>query len=55
MELLLIRHGQTDWNIQKKLQSTTNNELNDIGKLQAEKIRESLGNEKIDVIICRTL
>ena len=51
MKLLLTRHGQTDWNVEGKIQGQTDIELNEIGIKQAEETREKLLNEKIDIII----
>lgn len=55
MKLLLTRHGQTDWNVELKIQGMTDIELNETGIKQAEKTREKLKNEKIDVIIASPL
>ena len=35
MKLYFIRHGQTDWNVQGKIQGSKDTELNDIGINQA--------------------
>lgn len=51
MRLLLTRHGQTDWNVEGKIQGQTDIELNETGIKQAEATREKLLKEKIDVII----
>lgn len=51
MKLLLTRHGQTDWNIEGKIQGQTDIELNATGIKQAESTREKLLKEKIDIII----
>ena len=51
MRLLITRHGQTDWNIEGKIQGQTDIELNETGIKQAEATREKLLNEKIDIII----
>ncbi len=55
MKLLLTRHGQTDWNIEGKIQGQTDIELNETGIRQAETTREKLANEKIDIIISSPL
>ena len=51
MEILLTRHGQTEWNLLKKVQGKADIELNEKGIKQAEETRDSLKNEKINPII----
>lgn len=48
MEILLTRHGQTEWNLLKKVQGKADRELNEKGIQQAEETRDFLKNEKID-------
>ena len=55
MRLLLTRHGQTDWNVAGKIQGSTDIELNETGIKQAQKTREKLLDENIDVIISSPL
>lgn len=55
MKLLVTRHGQTNWNIEGKIQGSVDNLLNDEGINQAERAREIIKNTKIDLIICSTL
>ena len=55
MELLLVRHGQTDWNVQKKVMGRCDKPLNEDGLKQAEKTRNTLLNTDIDLIICSPL
>lgn len=55
MRILLTRHGQTDWNVEKRVQGRTDIELNETGIKQAYQTRETLLNEKIDVIISSPL
>lgn len=42
MKLFFIRHGQTDWNIQGKIQGSYDSELNDIGIRQAKELSEKV-------------
>ena len=55
MEILLVRHGQTEWNVLKKVQGKADIELNEQGIKQAEETRNYLKNEKIDLILCSPL
>lgn len=55
MKILLTRHGQTDWNVLRKLQGRTDIELNETGIKQAEIAREKLLNYNIDLIISSPL
>lgn len=55
MEILLIRHGQTDWNVLKKAQGMADIELNEKGIEQANRTKEILKNENIDLILCSPL
>lgn len=55
MEILLTRHGQTDWNVLKKVQGKADIELNDTVIKQAEETKKLLENEEIDLIISSPL
>ena len=55
MEILLTRHGQTEWNLLKKIQGKADIELNETGIQQAETTRDSLKEERIDLIVCSPL
>jgi broad specificity phosphatase PhoE len=55
MKLILIRHGETQWNTINKLQSFTDNELNTKGHLQAKTTSKKLKNEPIDIIFSSPL
>lgn len=53
--IYLTRHGQTDWNVQKKVMGRCDEPLNEIGLKQAEETRDNLMNTKIDIILCSPL
>lgn len=55
MKLLVIRHGQTDWNVLGKIQGQTDIELNEIGIEQAKQVKQKLWNTPIDIIISSPL
>lgn len=44
-ELIVVRHGETDWNRAKRLQGGTDIELNARGLLQAERSAEALAEQ----------
>lgn len=46
MKLFFIRHGQTDWNIEGKIQGSRNIQLNDTGIKQAEELITKVLEEK---------
>ena len=50
--LYVIRHGQTDWNLEKRTQGSIETELNDNGINQALDVKNKLLDTKIDVILC---
>ena len=55
MKLILVRHGQTVWNREKRAQGISDIELNEYGRAQAECLALSLRNEGIDRIISSPL
>lgn len=50
MKIYLIRHGQTEWNVIKKLQGWNNSELTEKGIEDAKNLRERLKDIDFDVI-----
>lgn len=50
MELYIIRHGQTDWNIEKKMQGTEDIPLNDTGRKQAVICAQALSSISFEAI-----
>ena len=55
MRVFVIRHGQTNWNLEGKIQGSTNIPLNENGIKEAEVAREIVNSLEIDLIICSTL
>ena len=53
--IYITRHGQTNWNVQKKVMGRCDKPLNEKGKEQAEETRNSLIETDIDLIICSPL
>ena len=53
--IYIIRHGQTDWNIEHRTQGHTDIALNKNGIEQAELITQKIANLKIDNIISSDL
>ena len=53
--LLLIRHGQTDWNIEKRYTGQSDIELNETGREQARYLAERLQNAPPEVIVTSDL
>lgn len=53
MKFFYVRHGQTDWNLEGKMQGgESEKNLNEIGIEQAKQTRKSLKDIKYDIIIC---
>ena len=53
--LLLVRHGETDWNAEGKLQGHTDRPLNDYGRRQAQALADRLVDEDIDALYASDL
>lgn len=53
--ICLIRHGETDWNLQGRIQGKTDIALNTTGVNQAEECREYLKNHTFDVLVSSPL
>lgn len=49
MKLYMIRHGETDWNLEHKLQGKTDIPLNENGRKVAELTRKGLKDVKFDI------
>ena len=53
--LLLVRHGETDWNAEGRLQGHTDRPLNDYGRRQAAVLAEELAGREIGAIYASDL
>lgn len=49
-DFVIVRHGQTDWNVARKIQGSTDIPLNRTGVQQAEATREALRGASFDAI-----
>ena len=48
--ILLVRHGETDWNLHRRLQGHSDTPLNDRGREQARTLAAELADEPIDAV-----
>ncbi len=55
MYIYLVRHGETDWNIQKRLQGQEDIPLNERGKLQAEEVGKAFRDVPVHQVISSPL
>ncbi len=55
MKLILVRHGETEANVNGTLEGRTPGELTEKGLFQARRLGERLREEKIDIIYCSDL
>jgi probable phosphoglycerate mutase len=54
-ELILIRHGETDWNAGRRIQGQLDVPLNQTGFAQARAVGERYQSEKLDVLVSSDL
>ena len=50
IDIILVRHGQTDWNAAETFRGRVDIALNETGLKQAEELGTFLGDEKIEII-----
>ncbi len=54
-ELLVIRHGETDWNLQQRWQGQIDVPLNATGRAQAARLAARLAGDAHDLLVCSDL
>lgn len=57
--LIIVRHGETAWNVEKRLQGQMDVELNDVGRAQARQLAEAIQQsglaDEVDAIVSSDL
>ena len=48
--ILLVRHGETDWNLHRRVQGHSDTPLNETGRAQARAVAEELAGEALDAV-----
>src|SRR2546425_2921355 len=54
-ELLLVRHGETDWNREGRFQGHADPPLNDLGRKQAAELAATLAGEEVTAVYASPL
>lgn len=55
MNIIMVRHGQTDWNNEQRYQGHQDIPLNEFGRQQARVLANTLQNETIEAVYCSDL
>ena len=53
--VIAVRHGQTEWNVQARIQGQGDSDLTDEGREQARSLAERLSREQFDVLVSSDL
>jgi broad specificity phosphatase PhoE len=53
--ILLARHGETDWNVERRVQGHSDRPLNERGRAQARALADELEGEQIDAVYASDL
>ncbi|HET9643022.1 MAG TPA: histidine phosphatase family protein [Burkholderiaceae bacterium] len=54
-QLIVIRHGETDWNRELRFQGQVDVPINATGRVQAARLAEALTDEHVDALVCSDL
>jgi probable phosphoglycerate mutase len=54
-DLVVVRHGETDWNREQRFQGQIDVPLNDTGQLQAQRLAAVLAGERFDLLFSSDL
>lgn len=54
-KFIITRHGQTEWNVEKRMQGQSNSPLTPLGRKQAEALGIRLRGIDIDAVYCSSL
>ncbi|SES69366.1 probable phosphoglycerate mutase [Natronincola peptidivorans] len=54
-KIYIVRHGETNWNLEGKTQGKKDSKLTELGYLQTQKLAHRLSEEKIEVIYSSNL
>ena len=55
VRVFAVRHGQTAWNVQRRLQGHTDEPLDPTGRCQAHQLAQALADEELKAIYCSDL
>jgi broad specificity phosphatase PhoE len=55
VQIFLLRHGETDWNLQRRCQGVTDLDLNETGSRQAKEVAAFFSKEKLDAVYSSNL
>jgi probable phosphoglycerate mutase len=48
--IILVRHGETDWNAAGRIQGQSDTPLNAVGKIQAQRVAQRLSRERVQAL-----
>lgn len=55
IEITFVRHGQTDWNLDRRIQGLTDIPLNEVGRVQARRAGDGLAKWTWDAVVSSRL